>query len=172
MENEFKFIGYDIRVAPDEISLQSADANIWEQDIEAYGKARLLLGIEENFFQLLNPLSEVVLNKLCHLVNKSDKRIVLILLAIENSAYMSVKNKVPSLEPVLVNNISFSFIGSDICDIDGFFSVFDMRRDYFHRDKLLDEKETKNAITLINLANKLIPSHSPFHLVKLYKVNT
>lgn len=169
MNTNYFNIGYDIRKIPKNGVLMSADINIWEQDDVLYREAKLINGIKENYFQLLSPLSKSALEDLCFLVKNSKNKSVLILLSIENNVYREITEK--SYTEFITDNISISPIGFDICDIDGFFSVFDMRKDYFHRDKLLDENEIEDAKNIITLANYLIPTHAPFYLVKIYKVN-
>jgi hypothetical protein len=170
MVNNYVNIGYDIRKIQKIDSLISADVNIWDKDDFIYSKAKAIDGIEENFFQLLSPSNKAALYKLLELVRKYEKDAVLIMLSIEEDIFRTVKAEAPSVEPVTVDNIPINLIGVDICDIDGFFSIFDMRKDYFNREKLFEEKEIEDAKNILLKANELIPSHAPFNFVKLYKV--
>ena len=172
MVNNYINIGYDVRKTQKTDSLLSADVNIWDQDELIYSKAKAIAGIEENFFQLLCPSNRAALYKLLELARKYEKDAVLILLSIEENTFRSVKAEAPTVEPVTVENIPINLLGVDICDIDGFFSIFDMRKDYFNREKLFEEKEIEDAKNILLKANELIPSHAPFNFVKLYKVDT
>lgn len=169
MNTNYVNIGYDIRQIPKNGILMSADINIWEQDDVLYTEAKLINGIEENCFQLLSPLNKSAFNDLCFLVKNSKNKSVLIFLSIESNVYREITGK--SYTEFTADNISISPIGFDICDIDGFFSIFDMRKDCFYRDKLLDENEIEDAKNIITLANYLIPTHAPFYFVKIYNVN-
>lgn len=164
------YIGYDIRVNPKN-SCISADANVWLQDEDTYEEA-IIRGIRENYFQLLNPLNKTQLNELCHLVKNITENSVLILFAIEENVYNSLKKIFPLIENAFVEGISLSSIGFDVCDIDGFFSIFHMGKLNLTRKNLLGESELERADNIIKIANKTVTEHAPFYLVKLLKVES
>jgi len=166
--HNFIYIGYDIWPKPTYLR-EFTNTTTWERD-EVYDEIRIATGIEENFLQLLNPKNEQELNTLYQQVNSSIEESVLILVAIEEDIYNIQKSIVSSINPTFISNFPFSLIGFDICDINGFFSVFDMGIDFFSRNNLLDENELEEATNLTKLANDLVPEHAPFHLVKLFKV--
>ena len=146
----------------------SADANVWNQEVELYERAKRELSIEENVFQLLHPKNLGESSLLLEMV-KSSTHAVLVSFEIPERVFEAFPYRDLISPPIgsVMTDQGWEALGLDICDIDGFFSFLDMTystdksASLFHEDNLVD------ALILAQAANLEIPDHAPFVVVRL-----
>lgn len=163
----FSCIGYDIRVWP-AVSSISADATAWPQNEFVYNDVIKKLDLRENFFQLIQINSKKELTELVKFTNQCNG-VKLVAFEIPSEILSAIqKSKNLKIDTCSGNIDKWDFLGIDVCDLNGFFSIF-------HMD-ILNEKfstiflssEIEKALELVQSANVLVPSHSPFILVKIW----
>lgn len=156
----FKCIGYDIRYINS--NFLSADICIWERDDEFYGRLIETLGFTENALQVLSLSKKDLIRLKDELVYRSD--LCLVSISVLNDVYFKQLKNDKRLVEIYTD---FTVIQSDydICDIDGFFSFFDMQQQI--TKQMFDEMDWGEKLALIEVANQQIKEHSPFHLVKI-----
>lgn len=156
----FKCVGYDIRYTnPSKIT---ADLMMWDRDEDFYSNIIEKLQLSQNTLQLLN-LSEDELVQLSDIL-KQRADLCLVSIHIPNDIYELYLLDDEYLNCIYVsqqNNIE----AYDICDIDGFFSFFDMQK--VIKKSIFDDMNLMQKLSLVQFANFKIREHSPFCLVKI-----
>lgn len=151
-------VGLDIRV-PLGDGWPTAEAIDWPQDEELYEVIQETLGLQENFFQLLDVLAESTALELRRMVSQAGATLIMLeLLEATADAYLPRRRL-----PVLPDSWDWTTLGLDVCDINGFFSALRMNRHL----PLFQETEILEAFACAEKANILVPSHSPFVVVRL-----
>ncbi len=169
---EFVRLGFDIRQAPDE-GVVSADALVWPRQEMAYQSA-LSAGFKENSFQLIQVDSESELERLNEIVRQSKIPAVIAELAAFGLVAKSLPDRGDSSMPeefsIAVGAISIERY--DACDIDGFFSAYDMGKGFLRRERGSSTEELLDACIVAQAANFLVPSHAPFVTVRVRVLRT
>ncbi len=157
--DNYTLLGYDFR-KPSDVPF-TIDACLWEQDDDLY--QRLVdTTCKENVAQLLDgPVSVIEENA------SSDTIAVAFAVSPDGFRMMESMFKGRFLERISTPNLLLSrgwqLCGFDVADINGYFSVFGIDS---HAPKLNIGtklfKNEKDAAALVESANKLYPTHSPF----------
>lgn len=161
---DFKLVGYDIRQK--DFNQISADLFLWDRDDNIFEMIKNNYHIKENFLGLLE-ISQDDINKILPYLKKYyNSKIIAILLEINISNQLASNYIISNNMNIILDSYEVSY---DICDIDGFFSFFDMQseitKEYFNSLSL----EEKMKFT--EMANKKVKEHSPFYLVKILLFN-
>lgn len=155
MKNKkYLLLGFDLKIKMHELA--SVDLCIWKQNKDSI-EALYLQGGEDNFFQLLSANLDIV-EKI------TGKETIAMAVLIDKAFLHIVEDKFGKYDYQFITLESLLdrkwFIqGIDIVDIDGLFSFFGMDVRY-ERTELLSNDDKVNDY--VELANKLIPEHSPF----------
>ena len=156
--NPFIPVGLDIRV-PLGDGWPTAEAIDWPRDEELYEAIQETLGLQENFFQLLDVLAESTALELRRMVSQAGATLIMLeLLEATADAYLPARRL-----PVLPDSWDWTTLGLDVCDINGFFSALRMNEHL----PLFRETEILEAFACAEKANILVPPHSPFVVVRL-----
>lgn len=156
----FKCVGYDIRYIHQKI--MSADLMLWDRDDDFYTEIIEQLELTQNILQLLNLSKEDYFN----LSNVLEKREDLCLISIHIPSDIYELYLVDDEDLIdIYTGKQFNTVAYDICDIDGFFSFFDMQKHIIKSD--FDNMDFTSQLSLVQFANFKIKAHSPFCLVKI-----
>lgn len=163
---EYSAIGFDLRKRGEDFPL-SADCSVWPQALLAY-EAAIVSGFAENAYQLIDVGSTEELAKLMDISLATAEKAVIVELAIPrlvaDARTMKDGGEAASMliDPGLVASEAY-----DVCDIDGLFSAFEMGKSIFKRDRGFSDSSMLNACVVAQAANLLVPSHSPFAVVRV-----
>lgn len=162
----YQTLGYDIRYH--DTKLYSSDLNIWNRNDAFYNKMIAELNIQENEFQLMS-LNQEKLKEVFDYINrqgiKKQSSLCCISLEVERSVFESL-NMVYQANDCC--DCIWKDVGFDICDLQGFFSFFDMQ-DNITKEQF-DSMDFVSQLFLCQKANFLIPQHSPFIFLKIKKL--
>lgn len=165
---KFTSIGYDIRMNSAD-ALATVDATSWVQNKGLYSNAKDRLGIEENYFQLLQPKDQSEFKSLKDLVlSDGDATLISIEIPVDLVAIYEKKEAIVA-NAYFDSDSEWVESGYDVCDINGFFSVLHMNVLENSQKKLFQSDTLLDAYLLSNKANILVPDHAPFIVVKLQK---
>jgi len=167
MKTDFLRLGFDVREARTEGDY-SADALAWPQATKAYNMA-LSSGFRENSFELLEAVSLNELGRLDEIVRSCAPSAALIELAVFGIVARAqvVGRLAYNPDGFVIEETAVQAEGYDVCDLDGFFSAFEINSSKLQRglgcpsDKLLD------ACVIAEAANFLVPAHAPFVTVRV-----
>lgn len=163
---EFSLVGFDVRVWPwvTGLSVEEAEWNVHE---EVYEELMVRFSLDENEYQLLEISNTQRLNNICtYLSERHDCSLVAIELPTEIVNAMdkrygfdtsSIKLDLSGLKPC----------GLDVCDYDGFFSALRYPQVLPPDTGLLPVSQIKEAYRLVELADRLIPQHSPHTVARI-----
>lgn len=156
--NQYICIGYDIRY---EKSFNfSADLNVWDRDEDYYESTLEKYSIKENCSQLMN-VAKKDLGSLSMELEKNNHCLISIEMGLDFYNQYEEEYVLSKYDLLGVNKI---FLGYDICDLNGFFSFFDISKSDFIKYEISRSRQ------LCMEADILYPEHSPFILLKLSKV--
>lgn len=156
----FNCIGYDIRYN-NPIQL-SADSLVWERDEDFYYKLIQDFGFVENAWQLLNLSKDDFFRLKSKLIKRPE--LCLVALCVPSDIYEWCVKTDDCLKK-LYTDYSVSQFDYDVCDIDGFYSFFDMQKEIAKQQ--FDVMNWQEKLALTTLANQTIPEHSPFYIIKV-----
>jgi hypothetical protein len=163
---EYSTIGFDLRKRGEDFAL-SADCAAWPQAVLAY-QAAIAAGFAENAYQLIDVGSTEELAKLVEVALSVAEGAVIVELSIPrlvaDARTLKDEGGATSIfvEPYLVASE-----GYDVCDINGLFSAFEMGKDLFQRSCESSADLMLEACVVAQAASLLIPSHSPFVVVRV-----
>ncbi len=163
--DQFKIIGYDIRVGHEPV-IFSADCSVWDCDDSLIQSAIGDIGLEKNYYQLLQPKNFNEFKSLYSLVTKNNS--FLLQISILEKDFNMFKNKYGDIGHVYNDKESMS-LGLDVCDMNGFFSALNMDLNELDRENLFDLEELNLALRYRKVVEKLVPEHSPFTIALLKK---
>lgn len=155
----YNIIGFDIRYK--EFPTLSADLNIWERDDDFYDKLIKDLGFSENIFQLLNLSKDELFSLKKELEYRND--LCCISISIPKLIY-SIYSKLDSRLSLNTNDYLSKSFFFDVCDLDGFFSFFDIQKTLTKSD--FDIMSMENKLEVLQYSNFLVKEHSPFSIIK------
>jgi hypothetical protein len=161
-------IGYDIRVWPPE-SVCTADSNEWCVHEDVYTKAKNLLATYENEFRLLQITDEDKLLRLVEIVRNSPGSCLVAFEIFHSTAEVIRKAWGWPVYENTKGTFGWSLLGYDVCEISSLYSVLQMGVISDNTNSLFKEGEEFAALDLVQSANILVPSHSPFFVVGLLK---
>ena len=167
---EFICIGYDIREWPCN-GYYTVDSTEWEVSEELFEKAKTEVGTYSNHFQLLEILT-----------NDDLDRLVKFVAAVPSATLVSVE------APLLVVNAlrkykewginenmacgdDWTKLGYDVCDANGFFSILHMEQFQNQERSMFKEDRLSEALILAQAANYIVPTHAPFIVVNLKRID-
>lgn len=166
MKIKYYCVGFDIREWPLKYEA-TCDATVWSQDLEVYDGAIKELGLAENSLQLINLDSNEDLLRLSRYVSKR-KGSILVKVELPENVVEAYNEIGPGVLPVFFDReMDWNFIGVDVCDLNGFFSILHMGMSKIKRKKLFSDLEVFEAMSLAVSANILVPAHSPFTIARL-----
>ena len=162
---EFVCVGLDIRskIAPRGVS---ADATVWEKEESLYERAQSELGITGNGFQLLHPCADDDFSNLVRLM-MAEAEGVLISLWLPRIVVDVCPQAKGGFPMINFHGNTWSTLGFDVCDVDGFFSYIDMISTLSTPVRIFDEIELMDAFATAQAANFSVRAHSPFVVVEL-----
>lgn len=168
MENntsDFVCVGFDIRDRSSGGPF-TADATEWPRH-RVYDEAKNSFHLSENIFQLMHISSHQELEDLFALV-KTTENASLIALELPRAVVDVYRERYGFIPP----NFQYftecwEVLGFDVCDANGFFSIFHMEVLEKTPPKLFSIDSLMDALTLVQTANFLVPPHSPFVVTKL-----
>lgn len=158
-EWNYQSIGFDIKEQSNE-GIYSIDNNLWNQHEEVYNLILNSSLADENKYQLLSPTNQGAFECIKSIVKENGA----VLISVEISVFFAEQLGIDK------SNIlcSTKLIGYDVCDLNGFYSIFDM--------KVFDLENQKKTMTelhyylLAQAANIKVPSHRPFVVLQLTEV--
>lgn len=166
---DFVCVGFDIRISAPSQQL-SLDATVWPQEEYLYKKAVSELGLKENFFQIIQTESSGDINDLIDFVNGSvDTKLIAV--GIPSILLKQCKQRWAYVEPISLDRCSWSSLGFDICDSNGFFSISHMEVLQNPNFDLYNQTNLMDAFVLAQAANILVPAHSPFVVFQIWECN-
>lgn len=159
MKPNFKIIGFDIRQK--DYSRISADLMVWDRDETVYERLKSSLSLTENSFQILN-LTDNEMRLVQGQLKATKTRIIALSIPCDvfNHYVKRIYNLADKMADFECEKSDF-----DICDLDGFFSFFDMQKQ-ITKDEF-DKMDWVEKLAIVEKADNLIIEHSPFSLIKI-----
>lgn len=162
---EYSAIGFDLRKRGEDFTL-SADCAVWPQALIAY-KTAMASGFAENAYQLLDVRTTTELTKLAEVSLPSEDAVIVEFSIPELVAEARATKDGGRAESICVDPSLVISEGYDVCDVDGLFSVFEMGKELFQRSRAYSGHSMLDACIVAQAASLLIPSHSPFVVVRV-----
>ncbi|MGU0766218.1 hypothetical protein ACSET3_10295 [Pseudomonas aeruginosa] len=163
---EFKCIGFDVRL-PESLDNISADATAWPQDTKLYERALNSLKLQENALQLIQIDTQEQLVELQGLIKAEGNGSVLLSMEVYSEVIVALKlSCFRDFNSTQASIASWTELGLDVCDINGYFSILKMETS-ISQERLMLPKEIEKAHAICEAANILIKEHAPFVTIKL-----
>lgn len=167
-EIDWRCIGFDIKVWP-WAGPYTIDSGEWEAAEAAIGELRDRQFLKDNIFQLFDVASYSLLGRVIKDIScRDDCNLLSVEIPSEIYDFLggAVGKRVQTIGPSVE---SFTFLGLDICDIDGLFSIL-------HNPALLNlrggralfpEDRSFEALRYAQLSNFIDRNHAPLSLVRI-----
>ena len=168
-EMKFSCIGYDIKTIRTNIEQPTLDATEWPQNEAVYSDALSRTGIVQNSLQLLQPTSHEGQECLFQQYGNRDD-CCLIAVEIPMLVLRFCNDKWPDVDEISLSSRCWKPLGFDVCDIDGFFSIFHMGvlDDSFIRKG--NNFDLKYFSIIQQVAGFLVPEHAPYVTIGLKQI--
>jgi len=163
----YKCIGFDIRVWPCDDQF-SCETGLWDTNESAIRKISEKIEIKENIYQLFEIEDMKYFNQVKKLaLDINDCTLVTFSIPDNIAKFNSEKHRFPT--GMEMNDNDMKVCGVDIADINGFFSILNMKElaSYRGENFLINEKDYVVIFNAVGLANFLNNGHSPCCPVKL-----